>query len=333
MAENIKVSSSAAAVKGTKQLGSEAKLQKYGVFFVIPFIVIYLFFQLWPTIYTVLLSFTDLKGFATKLHFVGLKNFARLIHDKFFWGAIGNTFIMWLINFIPQLGIALLFAIWFTDPRMHLKCKNAFRALFYMPNLLTAASVAILFRSLFGYPNGPINQFLYKLGIQHVYTNEAGEIIREGINFFRSIPWSRGIVSFIQWWLWCGQTLIMLMAGITSISPSLYESAVVDGANQGQQTWYITLPLLKPMMLYILITGLIGGMQLFEIPFLLTDMYGGPQNKIRTMVVYMYNQAFQGVNDYAYGSAIAMGVFIITMVLSMFIYFFMQDRSDYGRKN
>ncbi|MBQ0003446.1 MAG: sugar ABC transporter permease [Treponema sp.] len=333
MAGNNQVSKPAIAVKGTKQLGSEAKLQKYGVFFVIPFIVIYLVFQLWPTIYTVMLAFTDLKGFATKLNFVGLKNFARLIHDKFFWGAIGNTFIMWLFNFIPQLGIALLFAIWFTDPRMHLKCKNTFRALFYMPNLLTAASVAILFRSLFGYPNGPINQFLYSLGIQHVYTNEAGEVIREGINFFRSIPWSRGIVSFIQWWLWCGQTLIMLMAGITSISPSLYESAVVDGANQGQQTWYITLPLLKPMMLYILITGLIGGMQLFEIPFLLTDMYGGPQNKIRTMVVYMYNQAFQGVNDYAYGSAIAMGVFIITMVLSMFIYFFMQDRSDMGRKN
>ena len=124
----------------------------------------------------------------------------------------------------------------------------------------------------------------------------------------------------------------MLMAGITSISPSLYESAVVDGANQGQQTFYITLPLLKPMMLYILITSLIGGMQLFEIPFLLTDMRGGPDFKIRTMVLYMYNTAFQGVNDYAYGSAIAMGVFIITMILSMFIYFFMQDRSDMGRK-
>ena len=238
---------------------------------------------------------------------------------------------MWLFNFIPQLGIALLFAIWFTDPRLHLKGKNTFRALFYMPNLLTAASVAILFRSLFAYPNGPINQFLYGLGIQSSVVRD-GEVVKEAIQFFRSVPLSRAIVSFIQWWLWCGQTLIMLMAGITSISPSLYESAVVDGANQGQQTFYITLPLLKPMMLYILITSLIGGMQLFEIPFLLTDMRGGPDFKIRTMVLYMYNTAFQGVNDYAYGSAIAMGVFIITMILSMFIYFFMQDRSDMGRK-
>ncbi|MGN0739668.1 MAG: carbohydrate ABC transporter permease [Treponema sp.] len=314
-----------------KQLGSEAKLQKYGILFVLPFIVVYLFFQLWPTLYTILLAFTDKKGFATKLNFIGLQNFARLVKDKYFWGSVGNTFIMWLFNFVPQLGIALLFAIWFTDPRMHLKGKNTFRALFYMPNLLTAASVAILFRSLFAYPNGPINQFLYGLGIQSSVVRN-GEVVKESIQFFRSVPLSRAIVSFIQWWLWCGQTLIMLMAGITSISPSLYESAVVDGANQGQQTFYITLPLLKPMMLYILITSLIGGMQLFEIPFLLTDMRGGPDFKIRTMVLYMYNTAFQGVNDYAYGSAIAMGVFIITMILSMFIYFFMQDRSDMGRK-
>ncbi len=415
-----------------KKLGSEAKLQKYGVFFVIPFIVIYLFFQLWPTIYTVFLSFTDKKGFNTGLHgsiyferpieevmidgdvinerevrrvnkktgeattelvpdklvdqdgkeigkiiikkngkkFVGIRvcshmcknrsykkadvkttdkfrsclvskckgvhliggeNFVTLVKDKYFWGSVGNTFIMWLFNFAPQLGIALLFAIWFTDPRMHLKGKNTFRALFYMPNLLTAASVAILFKSLFGYPNGPINQFLYGLGI-HSWRLEDGKPVEDAIQFFRSIPWSRGIVSFIQWWLWCGQTLIMLMAGITSISPSLYESAVVDGANQGQQTFYITLPLLRPMMLFILITSLIGGMQLFEIPFLLTDMRGGPAFSIRSMIVYMYNLAFQGTNTYGYGSAIAMGVFIITMFLSMLIYFFMQDRSDMGRK-
>ena len=113
--------------------------------------MIYLFFQLWPTLYTILLAFTDRKGFGTQLNFIGLANFARLIHDKYFWGSVGNTFIMWLFNFIPQLGIALLFAIWFTDPRLHLKGKNTFRALFYMPNLLTAASVAILFRSLFAF--------------------------------------------------------------------------------------------------------------------------------------------------------------------------------------
>ncbi len=317
------------ALKTKTVKGSEARLAKYGVFFVLPFLLVYALFNLWPTVYTILLSFTDLKGFETKMHFIGGSNFVALVKDKNFWGAVINTFIMWGFNFVPQLGIALLFAIIFTDPAMSdLKGKNAFRAIFYLPNLLTAASVAILFRSLFAYPIGPVNQFFTKIGIQANVVKADGSIVKEGIQFFRSVGWSRGIVSFIQWWMWCGQTLIMLMAGITSISPSLYESAVVDGATQRQQTWYITLPLLRPMMLFLLVTSLIGGMQLFEIPFLLTDMRGGPDYKIRTMVLYMYNTAFQGKNRYGYASAIAMGVFIITMVFSALIFFFLQDRSE-----
>ena len=319
-------------LKTQKAKGSEARLAKYGVFFVLPFLCVYALFNLWPTLYTILLSFTNLQGFNTltspDTSFVGGANFAALVKDSNFWGAVLNTFIMWGFNFAPQLGIALIFAVIFTDPGMSgLKGKNAFRAIFYLPNLLTAASVAILFRSLFAYPIGPINQFFTKIGIQASVIRD-GEIVKEGIQFFRSPGWSRGIVSFIQWWMWCGQTLIMLMAGITSISPSLYESAVVDGATQNQQTWYITLPLLRPMMLYLLVTSIIGGMQLFEIPFLLTDMRGGPDYKIRTMVLYMYNTAFQGVNKYGYASAIAMGVFIITMFFSALVFFFMQDRSE-----
>ena len=318
-------------LKTKKAKGSEARLAKYGVFFVLPFLCVYAIFNLWPTVYTILLSFTDLNKFDTlkDASFVGGANYAALIKDSNFWGSVINTFIMWGFNFAPQLGIALIFAVIFTDPGMSgLKGKNAFRAIFYLPNLLTAASVAILFRSLFAYPIGPINQFFTKIGIQHEFTQASGEVIKEGINFFRSPAWSRGIVSFIQWWMWCGQTLIMLMAGITSISPSLYESAVVDGATQRQQTWYITLPLLRPMMLFLLVTSIIGGMQLFEIPFLLTDMRGGPDYRIRTMVLYMYNTAFQGVNKYGYASAIAMGVFVITMFFSALVFFFMQDRSE-----
>lgn len=313
----------------TKVKGSEAKLAKYGLFFVLPFIVVYLIFNFWPTLYTILLSFTDLNGFQTfgEAEWVGISNWGSLIKDGNFWGAVGNTFIMWGFNFIPQLGIALIFAVVFTDPTLTgLRGKNLFRALFYLPNLLTAASIAILFRSLFAYPVGPINQFFTKLGIQATVVRDNGETIKEAIQFFRSPAWSRGIVSFIQWWMWCGQTLIMLMAGITSISPSLYESAVVDGATQGQQTWYITLPLLRPMMLYLMVTSVIGGMQLFEIPFLLTDMRGGPDYKIRTMVLYMYNTAFQGKNRYGYASTIAMGVFIITIILSFIMSQILKDR-------
>ena len=201
-----------------------------------------------------------------------------------------------------------------------------------MPNLLTAASVALLFRSLFGYPIGPVNQFLQTLGFYQETVRGDGTVVHEAFNFFRNVAVSRGIVAFIQWWMWYGHTVIMLMAGITSISNSLYESAVVDGANSRQTTLYITLPLLRPMMLYILVTSLIGGMQMLDIPFLLTDMRGAPDFKIRTMAVYIYNIAFQGRNDYAYAAAVSVGMFIITASIALLMYFFVQDRSDLKRK-
>jgi multiple sugar transport system permease protein len=132
--------------------------------------------------------------------------------------------------------------------------------------------------------------------------------------------------------MWYGQTVILLMAGITSISPSLYESAVVDGANSRQTTWFITLPLLRPMMLYILVTSMIGGMQMLDIPMLLTDGRGAPDYKIRTTTIYLYNQAFQGRNNYAYAAAISIGMFIITIGIALIINFLLQDRSDIKKK-
>ena len=288
--------------------GAQKKLTKYGYIFTVPFVIVFLIFNLWPTLYTFLLSLGDLKGLKTNFNIVGFVNFAKLVKDPYFWGAVGNTFIIWGLNFAPQLGLALLFAVWLTNTKLHLIGKNQFRALFYMPNLLTATSVAILFRSLFGYPVGPVNQILMKFGL-----------VTESFNFFRSVTASRLIVAFIQWWMCCGQTLILLMAAITAISPSLYESAVIDGANEWQCTWKITVPMLRPMMFFLLITSMVGGMQMFDIPFLITGMHGEPDYKIRTTAVYMYNIAFQGRNDYSYAAAISIGMFIITVILAIFI--------------
>lgn len=309
-----------------KSSAIEAKTNRAGLYFVLPFVIIYALFQLWPIIYTFSLAFGNLQGLKTEFDFVGLANFKKLLTDNFFWGSVANTFIMWGFNFAPQLGIALLFAIWFTDIRLKIKGKGIFRAIFYMPNLLTTASIAVLFRSLFAYPVGPVNQFLTQtLNIWNM-AEVDGEMVRQGFNFFRMPNVSRGIVSFIQWWMWCGHTLIMLMAGITSISPSLYEAAVVDGANASQQTRYVTLPLLRPMMWYLLVTSMIGGMQLFEIPFLLTGMHGEPDFKIRSMALYLYNMGFQGVTNYSYAAAVAIAMFIITIGLATFINWLVKER-------
>jgi multiple sugar transport system permease protein len=316
-------------IQKKKLVGHEIKTNRWGYFFVMPFIVVFCLFNLWPTIYTFMLSFTDLRGFATTFKFVGLVNFTKLINDPYFWGALGNTFIIWGYNFIPQLGLALILAIWLSDVRLNLAGKGLFRAVVYMPNLLTAASVALLFRSIFGYAGhiqAPANQFLRALGFT---TMVNGAVTPIAIDFFRSVPFSRGLVSFIQWWMWYGHTLIILMAGITTISASLYEAAVIDGANSRQTTWYITLPLLRPIMLYILVTSAIGGMQMFDIPFLLTDMQGAPDFKIRTTTVYQYDTAFlRGANNYSYGAAISVGIFVVTIVLALLIFFFLQDRSE-----
>ncbi len=308
------------------------KLDRWGYFFVAPFVLVFCLFNLYPTVYTFLLSFSDLRGLKSGFSIIGAENYVKLAGDPYFWEAVGNTFIMWGWNFVPQLGIALLLSVWLSDVRLKLKGRGVFRALIYMPNLLTAASVAMLFRSLFGYPVGPVNQFLQSLGFFHETVRADGTVVQEAFNFFRNVTVTRGVVAFIQWWMWYGHTVIMLMAGITGIPASLYESAVVDGASSRQTTLYITLPLLRPMMLYILVTSLIGGMQMLDIPFLLTDMRGAPDFKIRTTAVYIYNVAFQGRNDYAYAAAISVGMFIITAVLALVVYLFIQDRSEPARK-
>ena len=312
-----------------KPIGHEARTNRWGYAFVAPFILVFCVFNLWPTINTFLLAFTNERLDARVVieDFHRFDQFKKLVIDPYFWGALKNTFIIWGLNFTPQLGIALLLAIYLSDTRLNLAGRGFFRAIVYLPNLLTAASVAILFRYLFGeggYEKAPANQFLRAIGFFGADANNS-------INFFRSIPFSRGLVAFIQWWMWYGHTLILLMAGITSIPDSLYESAVVDGANSRQTSFYITLPLLRPMMLFILITSMIGGMQMFEIPRLITNLQGSPDNSIRTTVLYQYNTAFD-FRNLSYGAAISIGIFVITIFLAMLIFFFMQDRSDLKRK-
>lgn len=317
-----------------KILSHEAKTQRWGYLFIAPFVVVFCLFNLWPTIYTFMLSFTDLRGLRHDFNFAGLENFRKLVTDPYFWGALQNTFIIWTINFIPQLGIALVLAIWLSDTQLNLIGRGAFRAIIYMPNLLAAASVAMLFRNIFGFMGGataPASQFLRALGIEKT-TIVDGEVVKEVFNYFRSVAFSRSLVAFIQWWMWYGYTLIILMAGIASIPVELNESAVIDGANSLQTTWHITLPMLRPIMLFILITSMIGGMQILDVPFLLTDMRGSPQYKIRTTSLYQYNMAFQGQTDYSYGAAISVGIFIVTIILAVLIFFFLQDRSELKKK-
>jgi len=286
----------------------------YGYVFITPFIIGFLLFGLYPVYHTLALSFTNTTMLTGKDDFVGLQNFIRLFSDNTFITAITNTWQLWLMNFIPQLGIAILMAVWFTNVRLRIKAVGVWRMLFYMPNLLMPAAIAALFFSLFSY-YGPVNQVLVRTGI-----------IPEAIDYIRNPTAMRSLVVFIQWWMWFGQTTIILMAAMSSISLSLYEAAVIDGARDWQMFRYVTLPLIKPVMAYILVTSLVGGMQMFDIPYLLTDGRGSPANSILTNMIMMYMRFRSNEGHIGAAAAIGVMVFIMTTIVALLINYLLRDK-------
>lgn len=288
-------------------------VNKFGYYFIAPFFLVFIIFNLYPTLNTIYLSFYNIAGFQTEGTFVGLMNYTNLLKNSLFIQAVKNTLVLWTMNFIPQLFISMILAYWFTNARLKLKGQTFFKSAFYLPNIITAASVAVIFYALFSYPKGPINLLLINFGV-----------LDAPYDFFRNVAFTRGLVSFIQFWMWYGQTAIVLVSGILSIDGSLYEAAEVDGATPWQSFRKITLPLLKPITLYVLITSLVGGLQMFDIPLLLTN--GGPSGSVETVMTYIYKQAFQGGRNISIAAASSIYLLLMTVVLSIIIFMVIRDR-------
>lgn len=271
-----------------------------------PFVFVFLVFNIYPILLTFYYSLTDYTGMGGigNANFIGVENYARLIGDGYFYSALGNTLKIWGLNFIVQMGIALGLALLFSDIRLKLKGVGLFRALFYLPNIITIASVALLFNILLDWNYGALNQMLLSLGI-----------IDSPINWLNNPTYAQSWVALIGAWMWFGNSFIILLAGISGISKDYYEAALIDGANWWQSFTNVTLPQLKPVLLYVLITSIIGGLQIFDLPMLLTDTRGAPDGALNTMVLYLYNQSFK-YNNFGYGAAIAYGLFIITVIFS-----------------
>ncbi|MDO4475863.1 MAG: sugar ABC transporter permease [Lachnospiraceae bacterium] len=297
---------------------------KYGYIFSLPFIITFALFTLYPIIYTVIIGFTDLKGVGkTAFHFLTedpFANFKAVLGAKTFWTALKNTFILWGVNFLPQILLALLLAALFTNTRNKVKGQGFFKVVFYMPNIITAATVSVLFASLFGYPMGPVNSLLRGIGI-----------LKEPFYFLNNKYAAKGIVSFIQFWMWYGYTMIILISGILGISPEIYESADIDGATDFQKFLYVTLPNLRTVLIYTLVTSLIGGLQMFDIPFLLVSKQG-PNNATLTTSCFIYNQAFSGSYLYNKASAASIFMFILISIMSAFVFFLMRDKDEIAEK-
>jgi len=284
--------------------------------FVAPFVVVFLIFSVYPVLRTLYLSFTNFKGYGTP-SFIAFDNYIRLVKDKFFWQSILNTCRIWFVNIVLQLGLAFLLTIVFSDLRHKMRGLSIFRALFYLPNLIAATSIAFLYKTLLDWRFGTLNQILIKIGLIHTPIDWLGNAA--------VAPYS---VAVINAWMWFGSSFILLMAGVQGIPRDYFEAAAIDGAGRWKIFRKITLPLLNPIMLYVFITSLIGGLQMFDIPHLISQGNAAIHDGVlRTSVIYLYKFGFQ-TPQVGYASAIAYALFLIILAASLTQFKFMNRRVE-----
>ena len=296
-------------MKGKK--GNVVRYNRWGYFFLIPFAVVFIIFQLIPLCSTIYNSF--FKHFFDGIMEigpdpVGFDNYKTMFSGGDIWKYFGNTMIMWIMGFIPQILISLLLASWFANPSLKLKGKAFFQTVIYLPNLIMASAFAMLFFALFS-KVGPINGMLQSMGA-----------IAEGnpYDFLGHTGSARTLVAFMNFLMWFGNTTILLLAGMLGIDTALYEAAEVDGATSNQVFFKITLPILRPILVYVMITSLIGGLQMFDVPQILTNGSGGPKNTTMTLIMALNKHLFS--KNYGMGGALSVFMFVITGILSMIVF-------------
>ena len=229
-----------------------------------------------------------------------------------------NTLILWVIGFIPQIVVALVLANWFTDARLKIHKLQFFKVVIYLPNLIMASAFAMLFFTLFA-DGGPINAMLMQSGI-----------LKQAYSFF-SHAWSaRTLVAVLNFLMWFGNTTILLMAGMMGIDSSLYEAAEVDGATSSQIFRKITLPLLRPILIYVMITSLIGGMQMFDVPQILTNGQGNPDRTSMTLIMFLNNHLKS--KNYGMAGTLSVYLFIVSAILCFIVYRMTNDSDPDGSK-
>lgn len=296
---------------------------KWGYIFIAPFFIVYAVAALFPLLSTFYYSLFEYReAFPTTIgpDFVGLKNYADLFNTSSYinngtsqlFMCLKNTMIMWVMGAVPQFIFSLLLAIIFTSARLKIKGQRFFKTVIYMPNLIMAASFALLFFALFNNV-GPVNQIITSMGGDTVY-------------FFDKPLTARTLVASINFLMWFGNTTILLMAGIMGIDQSLFEAASIDGATSIQVFGKITMPLLMPIMVYVAITSLIGGLQMFDVPQILTNR-GNPNNTCKTLIMFL-NGYISGNRNYGVAGAISVLIFIVTGVLSFIVYKTMVTNPD-----
>ena len=288
---------------------------KWGYLFIAPFFIFYAIFTLYPQLLTIYNSFFE--NYRSGLRqvgptFVGMENYIKLFTpDKN--GSIDilkytvNTLVLWIGGAIPQIAVALLLAVFFTSYRLNIRGQQFFKTVIYMPNLIMASAFSMLFFTLFSLV-GPVNDILVDAGV-----------FAEPFDFFAEKISVRGLIMLMNFLLWFGNTTILLMAGIMGIDQNMFEAAQIDGANSVQVFFRVTLPLLMPILIYTIITAMIGGLQMFDVPQILTNGGGTPNRTSMTLIMYL-NNYLKTSKNYGMAGAISVIIFIVTGILSLFVY-------------
>lgn len=307
---------------GNRKRHKKVEYGRYGYFFIAPFFIAYLIFQFWPLITTFYYStlMYSKRNLVETVTYGGLKNFSNMLgltagERAYALIYLKNTVIMWICNFIPQIIVSLLLAAWLSDSKIKLKATGVYKIIIYLPSVITAASVSVLFNAMFS-QYGPITKSLVSLGI-----------LDKSFDFMRSTAGTRGLVALILFWMWYGNTTLLLISGVLGIDPSIYEAADIDGANTKQKFFRITLPLLKPILMYVLITSAIGGLQMYDIPALFNRSKSGyiglPDDTSTTLTMYIMRLYSSDVGKAA---AVSVFLFIITLIISLIFFATMGDK-------
>ena len=277
------------------------ELGKYFVIFILPALIIYLLFSITPFLYTIYYSFTDYTDMnPINLHFVGLKNYIKVLQTPVMLAAIKNSVIyaILLTGFQTLNGLPLAFVL-----NQKLKSRNLLRAVFFFPAVFSSLIIGYLWNFIMSSSDfGLINNILHQLGLGT-------------LNFFTS---KNALYSVIltQIWQWTGWAMVIFLANLQSISPDLYEAAEIDGANGLKKFMYVTLPLMCPSVKIVIVTGLIGGMKVFDIIYSMTS--GGPGDATQTVMTVMMKK---GISEgfYSTGSAFGVCFFIIVLAISAIV--------------
>ena len=301
------------------------KQDRWGYVFILPFFIAFAVFTAYPIVNTFWVSLTDETMTTFESNFIFLDNYIAELSQPLFWKAFLVTWIVWLPNIVAQIAIALFLSWALTNHRVKIRGTNAFRAIYFFPNLVPVASIAVLAYALFDWQTGPVNQLLFG-------TDASAK--DHYIWWFNDAHLSQVIVSSIQTWMWFGYTMTMFVAGVLAIPQTLFEAAVIDGASEWQIFTRITLPNLKPIMQYVLITSLIGGMQMFDLPWILTQgsglAPGGVDNSLTTIMVYMYSRAFTWDQNLGGASAVSWLLFIFVAAVSALYLRLTRDKDSMG---